>query len=1027
MPNPMLIDIADKSGMKLEVIENKWEQAKGIASEDMGVPISDFEQKEWAYAKGVLTTMLGIKEQDNKAKLFQKFLESKDRADKFIESELKESMPVFKVTYDNGSIVTTSMASGLTLDDAKAYFLGKQFNLGSGPNDRMATAIKVEQLKEDRVKESKGFPIGSKIKIGAMSYAIVTGSPIGDLQPVRNINDDGTDNPNGIGTMIPFNDPIIKLVREDAQVSGSLGNIVNSPTGINKSKDLEIKESQLKEDYKLNVFNFLDHPWQEDNEIAIIDMISEYKNNFKTSIDFNIKSYLKNFYKANSSAFMRTTDAFQNAYEKLIESKIKESNSVELFFSNFGNKALKDREKVEDYFRKIGYPYKFVSDHILSVPKGEEDIAITDIKKNITPYVSILNESVNPLYAQAYNYLVANGEASFVSKYKGEFTDEVLDSMISSYAVGKCYKGWESLQFRLGRGLEESDPSLKAPKGWWDKMKGEGKSDELVGSIWAGLSDEKKSEIRGREGKTYGPAPKKESVLKEGIDKDSNDYKQGYKDFDPDKDPDVSKRKNRNYMAGWFHAEEKQAQYKESILKEEDSNLVINWRNASPSDRSSYEKLGLKGKDIQVAYVEQGNEEIEYVKVDGKKYRINGDIVIEEAVDGDVMATSDVPYDKIEESEEPESFLKNKNDRGAALRDIANGGDAEEYLVDPNDKGAFLRAVYGPELKGMYGHFKTLKNESLYSKVKVEESFFDYSKGDQMDLEKTYWEKDGWEISIGYLPGLNPPKWEVNLRKPTYPYFGTVNTTSSESAALKYAELLKNEVIKNELKESLYSKVKEKFGVFRKGGSIGNKNNEENPVAEFDNEDDAKQKAKRLNALLSPGEKTYYGIKYYVKNLEESLYSKETQQVLESVLKEGIEDSITDKNGTVQGNWVKEDKNSTGFYIIDSKENHVDGPFNSKDKADAKLRKGIKNKVYTDSYTTQFINFDKKDEAIDGDVNPSTDVPFRKNGSEVVEDTTPPLRSTDLKQDPPRELDDLDSKIEEVAKWMKDNKINMKK
>lgn len=59
----------------------------------------------------------------------------------------------------------------------------------------------------------------------------------------------------------------------------------------------------------------------------------------------------------------------------------------------------------------------------------------------------------------------------------------------------------------------ESDPSLKPPKKWFGKMKkkikkpgcGEECANKIIGSIWyRNLSQKKKQEIRGREGKAYG-------------------------------------------------------------------------------------------------------------------------------------------------------------------------------------------------------------------------------------------------------------------------------------------------------------------------------------------------------------------------------------------------------------------------------------------------------------------------------------------------------------------------------------------
>jgi hypothetical protein len=75
-------------------------------------------------------------------------------------------------------------------------------------------------------------------------------------------------------------------------------------------------------------------------------------------------------------------------------------------------------------------------------------------------------------------------------------------------------------------------------------------------------------------------------------------------------------------------------------------------------------------------------------------------------------------------------------------------------------------------------------------------------------------------------------------------------------------------------------KIKENFGVFSSSGSIGSKKDETKPIALFDNEYDAKEKAKRLNSILSPGEKTYYKIKYYVKNMNESMRILKDQKVI---------------------------------------------------------------------------------------------------------------------------------------------------
>jgi len=62
--------------------------------------------------------------------------------------------------------------------------------------------------------------------------------------------------------------------------------------------------------------------------------------------------------------------------------------------------------------------------------------------------------------------------------------------------------------------------------------------------------------------------------------------------------------------------------------------------------------------------------------------------------------------------------------------------------------------------------------------------------------------------------------------------------------------------------------MEEAYGVYRKGGSIGEKPSKE-PHKTFDSAEEAKSHAKGMNKQLSPGEKKYYGIKYHVKSIKE--------------------------------------------------------------------------------------------------------------------------------------------------------------
>lgn len=68
----------------------------------------------------------------------------------------------------------------------------------------------------------------------------------------------------------------------------------------------------------------------------------------------------------------------------------------------------------------------------------------------------------------------------------------------------------------------------------------------------------------------------------------------------------------------------------------------------------------------------------------------------------------------------------------------------------------------------------------------------------------------------------------------------------------------------------------EGHGVFLKGGSVGEKRSGK-PVQVHANIDDAKAQAKRLNKLLSPGEKQNYRLKYHVKPVEEGFVVEEIE------------------------------------------------------------------------------------------------------------------------------------------------------
>jgi len=56
-------------------------------------------------------------------------------------------LTAYKITYSDGEITRANMAAGVTLEEARAYYVGKWFNFGdvNGP-DMMKQAISVEEI-----------------------------------------------------------------------------------------------------------------------------------------------------------------------------------------------------------------------------------------------------------------------------------------------------------------------------------------------------------------------------------------------------------------------------------------------------------------------------------------------------------------------------------------------------------------------------------------------------------------------------------------------------------------------------------------------------------------------------------------------------------------------------------------------------------------------------------------------------------------------------------------------------------------
>lgn len=91
------------------------------------------------------------------------------------EESVAEAQITVKVTAKTGETWTTRING--TLDTAKRYFVGKQFNIGSDGNDKMVTVTKVELV--ENVEEAKANVAGWAITVGADKASIR--SPDGDF------------------------------------------------------------------------------------------------------------------------------------------------------------------------------------------------------------------------------------------------------------------------------------------------------------------------------------------------------------------------------------------------------------------------------------------------------------------------------------------------------------------------------------------------------------------------------------------------------------------------------------------------------------------------------------------------------------------------------------------------------------------------------------------------------------------------------------------------------------------------------
>jgi hypothetical protein len=162
---------------------------------------------------------------------------------------------------------------------------------------------------------------------------------------------------------------------------------------------------------------------------------------------------------------------------------------------------------------------------------------------------------------------------------------------------------------------------------------------------------------------------------------------------------------------------------------------------------------------------------------------------------------------------------------------------------------------------------------------------------------------------------------------------------------MAYKKLQKEEV---EVLESLLAKLDEDemmeaFAVHRHGGSIGSGGPVH--VKTHETKEDAKEHAKRLNKGLSPGEKSYYGIKYKVSEVKGDV--KEGYDVVEYSLDQLDEVHVSQKD------W-EEDQ------ALKSRPSKFDAKYNGKPEAKSKHYVSQKDWEEDQALKSRPSKFDKK-------------------------------------------------------------------
>jgi len=251
-----------------------------------------------------------------------------------------------------------------------------------------------------------------------------------------------------------------------------------------------------------------------------------------------------------------------------------------------------------------------------------------------------------------------------------------------------------------------------------------------------------------------------------------------------------------------------------AIKEEIDSNLVIKWIDASPSDKASLAKLGITGEEILFASVEDSNgEEINYIKVDGKRYREgkDGKYVVDEkmtsssdksgqpanAVAADTVAKKSAARNKATDNRVKENSSKEMEEvLTYSVEDIVqaiNKLGVEDLCgvseVNPEEVAEFLPEMEEHEIGEILNVLKKSAVRTKESDSKVVETIEYY-----LSSSGNYAAKDKdriWQIQKDGVPVSN---WYYKQTDIDWKKFNKVSSSEVPNVVVKTAKALLKEV-----------------------------------------------------------------------------------------------------------------------------------------------------------------------------------------------------------------------------------------